>query len=648
MKSKIFKMFAMLVLMPVLLSAQDYKFGKVSVDELKETQHPNEQDAPAAYLYSYRETYFTWAGDNIQLITQVHERIKIYNKNGLDFAKNEIILADNSNGTEIVSGLKAYTYNLDGENVVEAKLSKENIFDEKINKYRKKKTFTLPNVKEGSVIEYEYKINSPFYFSIDEFSFQSSIPIKKLEAIFRAPKYFVFKPTYKGYMPIRPKVETKMDARMGEDVVITSYNFSNVPSMKDEVYVDNIKNYRSGISYELQTINIPGRYFKSYTRSWDDVTKSIYDYPDFGDELKKTGYFETDIDPLISSTSNRDERIKVIFDFVKKKMNWNSYYAVGCDKGVKTAYKENTGNVAEINLMLTAMLRHAQINANPVLVSTKSHGIPLFPTSDGFNYVICAVEIPDGLILLDATDKNATLNVLPTRAINWMGRLIRKEGSSAEVNLLPNTNAKEVVNANISLNEDASLEGKIRHQYTDHMALSHRTNYGSMDQNEYIEKLENRFDGIEIEEYSIDNMNDANKPIVETFNFSKDTGAEIIGGKIYISPLMFFSMRENPFKLDKRDFPIDFIYPTSARYLINIQIPEGYKVESQPENLAMVLPDELGKFVFNMKSQGNTLQVVVTSEINTGIVPATYYDSIKNYFGQIVQKETEKVVLTKI
>jgi hypothetical protein len=63
-----------------------------------------------------------------------------------------------------------------------------------------------------------------------------------------------------------------------------------------------------------------------------------------------------------------------------------------CNEGVKKAYKDKTGNVAEINLMLTAMLRYAGLNANPVLVSTRSNGIAIFPNRTAFNYVIAAVE----------------------------------------------------------------------------------------------------------------------------------------------------------------------------------------------------------------------------------------------------------------
>ena len=91
-----------------------------------------------------------------------------------------------------------------------------------------------------------------------------------------------------------------------------------------------------------------------------------------------------------------------IFQYVKSKMNWDGYTGVGCSQGVRKAYKEGTGNVAEINLMLIAMFKYAGLNANPILVSTRSHGIPLFPTRNGFNYVVAGLEIQNDLILFDA------------------------------------------------------------------------------------------------------------------------------------------------------------------------------------------------------------------------------------------------------
>ncbi len=132
-------------------------------------------------------------------------------------------------------------------------------------------------------------------------------------------------------------------------------------------------------------------------------------------------------------------------------MNWNGYFGYYCDEGVRRAYKDKVGNVAEINLMLTAMLRYAGLDANPVLVSTRSHGIPLFPTREGFNYVISAVSMDEGYVLLDGTAKFSVPGMLPPRAHNWNGRLIKKEGASEEISLTPRAMSKEMISVTYKL-----------------------------------------------------------------------------------------------------------------------------------------------------------------------------------------------------
>ena len=134
-----------------------------------------------------------------------------------------------------------------------------------------------------------------------------------------------------------------------------------------------------------------------------------------------------------------------IFQFVKRKVKWNGYKGLSLDKTLKRAYEEGSGNVAVINLMLTSILRKAGLRANPVLVSTRSNGIPFFPTRNGFNYLITAVSIGNETILLDASEFYSFPNLLPKRALNWRGRLIMKDGSSSWINLTSGASSKEQV-----------------------------------------------------------------------------------------------------------------------------------------------------------------------------------------------------------
>jgi len=429
---------------------------------------------------------------------------------------------------------------------------------------------------------------------------------------------------------------------------ISSYDLENIPALKEEPYVNNIDNYRSSVKYELSYTKFPDGSLKYYSTTWEDVVKTIYKSPDFGGELDKSGYFDDDINTLISSISDPIKRVELIYNFVKAKVKWNGYYSKFADDGVRKAYKEQTGNVAEINLMLTSMLRYAGLNANPVLVSTRGNGVPLFPTIDGYNYVISSVQVGDSIFLLDATTEFGIPNVLPLRTLNWEGRIIEKDGSSTTISLYPNQQSKNTMTLLINLQDNGDIEGKYRSSKTSHNALLYRKKFNKSNEDNYIEKLENEYDGLQISNFKVTNAFDLSKPVLESYEFLKESQADVIGDNIYFSPLFFFRTIENPFKLEKREFPVDFGYPSSTAYRVTINLPDGYQVETLPESKVLQLADNLGSFSFNIVAKDSAIQILVSTELNSSIISPIYYDSLKEYFKQFIEKENEKVVLKKV
>ncbi|MEC3905600.1 DUF3857 domain-containing protein [Tamlana sp. 2201CG12-4] len=648
--------------------AQNFKFGKVSKEELQEKFSPIDSIADAAYLYKHRNTFFNYnENEGFQLITEIHERVKIYNKEGFDYATKAVRLYKNSSDEEEMAGLKAYTYNIVDGKVEDTKLGKESIFETEISKYRNETKFTMPNIKKGSVIEYKYKIISPFISKVDEFVFQYDIPVKKLEARFEAPEYFIFKLNTKGYIPIMPTTETKhgkitfrsktrsytgtkfSSSDLDFSKQVSTYNLSDVQALTKEPHVNNIDNYRSSIKYELSYTKFPETPIEYYSTTWEDVVKKIYDSNGFGSELNKTGYYEEEIDAIINFISDPKKRVALIFNFIKNKVKWNGYYGYMVDEGVRKAFKNNVGNVAEINLMLTSMLRYAGLKAYPVLVSTRGHGIPLFPTREGYNYVVSYVKFVEGDgILLDATSIYCMPNILPFRTLNWKGRVINEKGNSTFVDLYPKHISKNTVSVLVSLDENGDIEGGCRSIKTNHNALSYREKINGVDKDDYIEKLDNEYNGLEISNFDVKNSAEIYKPIQESYKFEKESQADVIGDKMYFSPLFFFRETQNPFKLEKREFPIDFGYPSETTYRVVISLPKGYKVESLPDSGVFQLPDNLGTFKYNVSLANNSIQAIISSKINSPIIGAEYYETLKLYFSQLVEKEGEQIVLTRI
>jgi len=667
---KLFSLSVILLIAPKAIS-QDFRLGKVSVAELEQKAHPKDTSAVAAILYKKGVSRMEFdQNDGFYMLTDVETRVKIYKKEGYDWANQAVWYYNTNNLKERVFFSDAVTYNLVNGKIEKTKLKSDGSFDEVLSKYRGQKKITMPNIKEGSVIEFRYTVRSPSDAMIRDWDFQSSVPVNYSEFKVAYPEYYVFKPRQKGY--VFPKITTLKNPK---SITITSkerggngmvaktefysdkvdyietevtYVAQDFPALKDESFVNNIDNYKSSVEHELSLTHFPNRPIKEYSTDWNSVVRTIYEYEDFGPELNKTGYFEEDLKKLLAGITTPEEKMWVILNHVKSNVKWNGYTGYGCDSGVKKAYKEKTGNIADINLMLTAMLRHSGLTANPVLVSTRSNGIALFPNRTAFNYVIAAVETPNGYILLDATDKYSTPNVLPFRTLNWLGRLIRKDGSSEEIDLMPKKASNDIVFMNYDIDAEGHVKGKTRRQCSDYNAMITRENFEKLKEEEYLEKLENNSGKIEISEYSRTNEKDLLAPAIETYSFTGNNLCELIGGKIYVNPMLFFAKDKNPFKQDVREYPVDFGYPFLDKYNITIKIPEGYTVETLPAAVAYNMENNLGSFKFNIAANDNVLQLSIAHQINEAIVTTEQYEMLKEYYKGMIEKQTEKIVLKRI
>ena len=655
--------------------SQNYKFGKVSEEELLEKTNPDYPEANATVLYKKQQISFDYVQDKgfIQN-NEVQMRIKIYNKEGFDYATQIVKLYTNSEGStsynESLLGLKAVTYNLIDGKIEEDKLKKDGIFEERTDKFWETTKFTMPNIKEGCVIEFEYTVQS-LSKGIDDIGFQELIPVKKHEFKLKTPEYYKYKVLLNPRASYIPKLNystesksitfnykertngrvsrTEFSSSKVDYVVdIIEANLVDIPPLKTESYVDNLRNYQARLMVELERVEFPNEPKEYLSTSWEKVTKAIYDYSDFGDQLNKKGYYNSDIDAILKGVTDSQQKTALIFNYVKSKVKWNNYNGIFTDLGVTKAYKDGVGNVADINLMLTSILRYAGLNANPVLVSTKSNGIPLTPTRTGFNYVICALEIGDNLILLDGTQKFSTANILPTKALNWLGRLIRQDGSSDWIELIPKISSKEMVSLNIKLNTDLSASGKLRNQFTNYQAFRVRDRFENYNTDEMIESLEKGKGELEISNFEIENMNDVSQPVTQSYDYVFNNAMEDIGGKLYLTPMLFLAPDENPFKENVRNYPIDYVYPIADKYMINIMLPDGYAIETMPESVKYQFNISDGEFTYLARQNGNMLQFTISLDLNKTLVLPTDYEQYKKFYQLMIEKQTEKVVLKKI
>ncbi len=670
------KLFFLIILSSISLDAQEFEFKEVTKAELQEKFHPQDSTAPAAVLYE--KGYLTMRYDNgWHYDLEVTKRVKIYNSDGFDFAAVEIpyYYGSNTKSKENIKSIKAYIYNLEVNKIKDEKLRNRDIIDEETTEFRKKIKFTFPNVKPGSIIEYTYTHESPHIDEFPRWNFQDEIPVNHSFYQLILPEYFGYNEYSRGFHAINKNVEnTIIDVRFRVDnqamnsygtgllspesgistvnAIKYSYQAHNVPKLKDEPFVNNHNNFITSIQHELSYYKNPSNNtFKEFTTNWEKASLTLQESESFGKELGETKYYEEDINKILSQPSSEEEKIFNIFNFVKNHMSWNDYVGIYCSDKLKKVYKERTGNIADINLMLTSMLRYAGFEAHPVLVSTIQNGFPSqYVSTENYNYIIVAIELENNqVVLLDASNPYTAPNLLPTRCLNWHGRLVRPNGTSKQIQLNPSSASIDNFILNIKLDAYGKITGQMRRQYTNQYAFEYRNNFSSTDQKDYVSKLQNALK-VNITDYKIDNLKNLSKPVVETLSFNAENAVDVINGNIYLSPLIFLAQKENPFKQNQKErkLPINFTFPKSQKYMINIDVPEDYTIDYIPEPSAIALPNEKGLYKFNIqKSQTGDLQIIVIKDLKQSILSADYYQPLKDFYKNIVEKETDKIVLVK-
>ncbi len=174
---KHFLLILLSLILPLEVVALDVnkKFGAPTDEEMSMTAYEDDPEAAAVILYSHTEAKFEQVGDNFGIVYKVKERIKILKPEGIEQGDVKVVFYDPAKETrdERVSRIKATSYNLEGGKVVSSKMTNDLKSKERINEKYCQVKFSIPNVKVGSVIEYEYERHSDYYFTISDWYAQS-------------------------------------------------------------------------------------------------------------------------------------------------------------------------------------------------------------------------------------------------------------------------------------------------------------------------------------------------------------------------------------------------------------------------------------------------------------------------------------------
>ncbi|MDC9724213.1 MAG: hypothetical protein PSN34_15795 [Urechidicola sp.] len=631
----------------------DYEFGKITQSELEMTTYEKDTTANAVVLYEHGYTDFSVTNSRYIIRTTVYKKVKIFNNDGYDNATIEVYLYKGERAIEKLRNIKGLSHNIAMKSM---KINKKDIFETEVSDRVRKVSFTLPNIKDGTVIEYMYTIESPFFHNFTGWDFQEEIP--KVESTFKAsiPGNFVYNRSIIGSLRLNENtavIKKKCFSIPGvvgySDCEDLTYTMKDIPAFIEEDYMTSAKNFKSRIKFEMSKYQSFSGEITKYTSTWKSVDKDYKRDKDIGGQLMRKDYFKKIISDEILSERDILERAKKVYYFIRNHYSWNEDYKIFSDMNVKRAFKNKVGSVGEVNISLINALDASGIDAEMVLLSTRGNGTPtkIHPVITDFNYIIAKIKVGGKTYFLDATDKNLPFGVLPYRCLNGDARVMDFKNGSYWETIIPISITQEKTTMMLTLDDEGVVEGKMRVSHYGYDAINKRNVIKTKKEDKYIEYIEDINDELEIISYKNTNLNDIEKPLIEEFDLIIE-GEGTIGDKYYLYPFIFDRLEENPFKLDTRQYPVDFGHPWKSDFALTMMIPEGYEVETMPKNKSMALPNKKGYFMFNTTIKNQKISLSFKFILDNPYFYSNEYAYLKELFKQMIIIQNEPIVLKRL
>jgi len=656
-----------MLLFNFVATAQDFPYGKVDNDALAMKKYDKDTSAHAVVINEYGSSHMGFDNDYRILITFMrHVKIKFFDNKEFENSGTIVEELYNANETsyEDITDVKAVTfYKDDNGNIQQAELDKSKIFRTRDSKHVSSVKFVLPALRSGCVVEFSYKITSPYTFNFKGWEFQSSIP--KMRSVYEVhiPGFWEYNAALAGPLKLSfntAKVERAcftygggggVSGGASADCSDIVYGMTDVPAFVEEEYMTSSKNFKSAILYQLvQETDLLSGAKSKYAKEWKDIDYFLKTYSEFGTQLKRTSLLKDRISPVIAGKTDELTKAKAVYSYINSTIKWNHRESVLSSDGLKQALENHAGTSGDINLNLVTALNAAGIPTEAVIISTRDHGIvnKLYPDLNSFNYVIAKANIGGQSYLLDGTDPLLPFGMLPLRCLNDQGRVFSMDKPSYWIDMTTGQREKTTTTVDLTLQSDGKLKGTVTRfsvGYSAYLKRAEIKKSNSLD--EYLEHISAENHNIKVIKSQVSNIDSIDNPIIETLEVEVNPSDKMTDNRIGFSPFLLNQIKINPFKLAQRDYPVDRGMPSEDRYIITVHLPAEYTLENTTQPIAYGLPNQGGSFLTDFSADANTFTYSYITRINHSVFSPEEYPYLKELYNKIILAEKNELVFKK-
>ncbi|MEZ5344921.1 MAG: DUF3857 and transglutaminase domain-containing protein [Pyrinomonadaceae bacterium] len=630
-----------------VLARDDWR--PVSPQELSMTEGKIEKDADAEAIF-----WEVRVNDSTQnLIMEHYVRIKIFTENGREkFSKVDI---------PFVKGLKikdieARVIKPDGS-IVE--LNKDDVFEKEIVKTDqvkvKAKSFAVPNIEAGVVLEYRYKEvyrrgnadNMPMIF-------QRDIPMQNATYYFKPAlnvKYLTFNLD-----------DNKFVKDKGGYYRVT---MENVPALKSEPNMPPENEVRSW----LLLYYVSDRMLRNTTTDfWSYAGGDLAEYFEIKDTLKPGKKMKAAADEITAGAASDMDKLKKLFEFCRTKVKNIEYDSTLTDddrEKIKSngsdddTYKKLQGRPYEINKLFASLADAAGFDTRIAFTGDRSKLFfnPNRAHTSFIHLAGVAVKIGGEWQYFDPGTP-----YLPFGKLEWFEEstsvflLAYKDYVTTETPISEASESLAKRTGRFKLLEDGTLEGTVKVEYSGHLASQYKAvNYDETPakREEFLkDAVKERMSTAELSEIAVKNVEDWQMPFAYEYKVKIPNYAQKTGKRLFLQPGYFEHGIDPRFSSATRKYSIYFRFPWSEKDDITIDLPAGYELDNADAPEDVQDPSRIGSLKTVIKIDKGKNQLIYERDFLFGgggniLFNKSNYEPIKNMFDAFHRANNHMITLVK-
>jgi hypothetical protein len=627
----------------------------ISAQDLALKDSPVNPGEPAMILYYDVQT------DNTNSTETIFARIKIFREEGQKYADIEIPYFEKQTAVEEIRA-RVISTNGKSEEFTGAIYDKEVV---KLKKFRwSAKTFTLPNVGVGSIIEYSYRlrghskipdvfrnpskyiINSAFAYPAAEWTVQHDLSVRRA--------HFLLRPIPGGYpATIMHNLPDGVSSRTLSDGQV-ELTLDNVPAFQKEEYAppEDFLRMRADVFYTLGTRGDPKFY-------WMDLAKRETEYYD--NFIGKPKAVQKEVDRILSRSDSENTKLQKIYARVQqiralsyepeKSKKERKQESLKENKNAEEVLNHGYAFENEINLVFIAMARAAGFNAYPVRLAARDRTFftPERPDPSQLNSLVVEVQSGSGKRFFDPATLYCRFGFLPWNETDAGGIRIDRAWSLVESTPEPkSTDAVTQRHAELRLDAEGNLEGNLTITFEGQEALSRRLKAIDQDEAARRKDLEEAVQrslpqGAVVKLLSAEAWETSEVPLKAQFQIQVPNYATKAGQRLVLSLAIFHSNSQNPFAAVRRTHPVYFDYPTETYDEVALALPRDTEVESLPPRAVIDRGQAL--YESSAEKQGSTLHLKRSTKIQVFYVPVKQYPALRHFYEEMRVSDEQQATL---